>query len=78
MGKAPLFSERKRAALAWTEGSLELRILTCPARPTGGHEATSPKKELADLTLAIPALNGWNKLSIALCKVAGSYQPSVR
>ena len=31
------------------------------------------EKELADLTLAIVAINGWNRLSIAFRKVPGSY-----
>jgi alkylhydroperoxidase family enzyme len=34
------------------------------------------EKELADLTLAITAINGWNRLNIAARTVAGTYQPS--
>ena len=33
------------------------------------------QQELADLTLAIVAINGWNRLNIAFRTVAGAYQP---
>jgi alkylhydroperoxidase family enzyme len=34
------------------------------------------EKELADLTLAIVTINGWNRLAVAFRKVPGSYQPA--
>ena len=34
------------------------------------------EKELVDLTLAIVAINGWNRLAISFRTVPGSYQPS--
>jgi len=33
------------------------------------------EKELVNLTLAVVAINGWNRLSISLRAVAGTYQP---
>jgi alkylhydroperoxidase family enzyme len=33
------------------------------------------EKELVDLTLAIIAINGWNRLAISFRTEAGSYQP---
>jgi hypothetical protein len=33
------------------------------------------EKELVDLTLAIVAINGWNRLAISFRKVPGTYQP---
>jgi hypothetical protein len=35
------------------------------------------EKELVDLTLALVAINGWNRLSIAFRTVPGTYQPKV-
>lgn len=35
--------------------------------------ATSPSKELVDLTLAIIAINGWNRLALSFRTVPGSY-----
>jgi alkylhydroperoxidase family enzyme len=34
-------------------------------------------KELVDLTMAVIAINGWNRLAISFRAVAGSYQPAV-
>ena len=35
------------------------------------------EKELVDLTLAIVAINGWNRLAIAFRTVPGSYKPEL-
>jgi alkylhydroperoxidase family enzyme len=32
--------------------------------------------ELVDLTMAVIAINGWNRLAISFREVVGSYQPS--
>ncbi len=73
-----LYSERERAALAWTEA------VTLVA---DGHvaddvfaEARSQfsEQELANLTLAIVAINGANRLNIAFRTVPGHYQPARR
>ena len=34
------------------------------------------ERSLADLTLAIVAINGWNRLALAFAAVPGTYQPS--
>ena len=39
------------------------------------RETSSAKKELIDLTMAIIAINGWNRLAVSFRAVAGSYQP---
>lgn len=76
--ETPFFSERERAALAWTE--TVTRVADTHVPDTAYEQARShfTEKELVDLTLAIAAINGWNRLSIAFRKVAGSYQPPVR
>ncbi len=73
--ETPFFSDRERAALAWTEA------VTCVADghvPDDvyqfAHEHFS-ETELVDLTLAIVAINGWNRLAIAFRTVPGTYQP---
>ncbi|MGH2346551.1 MAG: carboxymuconolactone decarboxylase family protein, partial [Chloroflexota bacterium] len=35
-------------------------------------------KELVDLTMAIIAINGWNRLAISFRTVPGTYQPAAR
>ena len=36
------------------------------------------EKELVDLTLAIIAINGWNRLAISFRTVPGTYQPATQ
>lgn len=73
--ETPFFTERERAALAWTE------IITRIAEAHVSDEAYAAvrehfdEKELVDLTLAITTINAWNRLSIAFGSVPGSYQP---
>ena len=62
---APCYSERERAALAWTEA------LTRLSQGTREHERAYPaleahftEEEQALLTLAINVINGWNRLSV--------------
>ena len=43
------------------------------------HDAVRPhfgERELADLTLAVAAINAWNRLSIAARLTPGAYQPA--
>jgi alkylhydroperoxidase family enzyme len=38
-----------------------------------------PEKEMVDLTMAIVAINGWNRLAISFRSVPGTYQvPSAK
>jgi len=73
--ETPFFSERERAALEWTE---EVTLIT------GDHASDEvffrvrqhfSEEELVNLTLAIVAINGWNRLAISFRSVPGSYQP---
>jgi AhpD family alkylhydroperoxidase len=73
--ECPWYSDRERAALAWTEG---VTLITNGHVPDALYEEVKThftEKELADLTLAIAAINAWNRLSIAARTVPGSYHP---
>jgi AhpD family alkylhydroperoxidase len=59
------FSARERAALAWTEAVTTLKNREVPESVFAQARAEFSEKELADLTLAIIAINGANRLSIA-------------
>jgi AhpD family alkylhydroperoxidase len=64
-----LFSERERAALAWTE-SLTLIAANHVPDPTWEEaRAQFSDAELADLTLLVTAINGWNRFAIAFRKL---------
>ena len=75
--ETPLYTERERAALAWTEA------LT---RVTDGHvsdevysEASDrfTEQELVALTIAVVAINGWNRFNIAFRPEVGGYRPGM-
>ncbi|HEX4485862.1 MAG TPA: carboxymuconolactone decarboxylase family protein [Terriglobales bacterium] len=73
--ESPFYTDRERAALAWTEA---VTVITNGRVPDEVYEEVRPhfsEKELADLTLAIVAINGWNRLNISARTVPGDYQP---
>ena len=76
--ETPFFSDRERAALAWTEAITRVADTHVPDATYERARSQFTEKELADLTLVIATINGWNRLSIAFRKEAGSYQPSAR
>ena len=71
----PFYTGQERAALAWTDAVT--LISHGPVPDTIYEEARRhfSEKELVDLTLALVAINGWNRLSIAFRTVPGTYQP---
>jgi AhpD family alkylhydroperoxidase len=72
--ESPFYSDRERAALAWTEA---LTLITEGHVPDDVYEkahAQFSEEELANLTLAIIAINGANRLNIAFRTVPGSYR----
>ena len=72
--ETPFFSDRERAALAWAEAVTRIG--------QGVHETLDEQanqhfseKELADLTWAVVAINGWNRIAISFGLAPGSFQP---
>jgi AhpD family alkylhydroperoxidase len=59
------YTERERAALAWTEAVTRIADGHVPDDVYEVARQQFTDKELADLTLAVVAINGWNRLSIA-------------
>ena len=74
--ESPYYSDRERAALAWTEAVTNIREGHAPDEVYERVRKVFTEKELADLTFAIAAINGWNRLNIAARTVAGSYRPA--
>jgi AhpD family alkylhydroperoxidase len=74
--ETPFFSERERAALAWTEAVTRVSETHVSDETYETLRQHFTEKELVDLTLAIVAINGWNRLAISFRTVPGSYQPS--
>lgn len=76
--EAPIYSERERAALAWTEA---VTLVAETHVPDDVYELVCQhfnEAERANLTLAIVAINGANRLNVAFRTVAGNYKPAAR
>jgi AhpD family alkylhydroperoxidase len=74
--ESPYYTDRERAALAWTEA---VTLIAADRVPDEVYEAVHPhfgEKELSDLTLVVAAINAWNRLMIAGRVVPGGYQPA--
>jgi len=73
--ETPYYSARERAALEWTEA---LTLVTEGHVPDDVYERVRQEfseDELAHLSLAIVAINGWNRLNVAARTVPGGYVP---
>ncbi len=75
--ETPFFSERERAALAWTEALTLIADTHAPDDVYAQLRAQFDEKEIADLSLAIAAINSWNRLAISSRSEAGSYKPEL-
>ena len=74
--ESPYYNERERAALAWTEA---VTLVANGHVPDAVYEEVRPhfsERELSDLTLAVAAINAWNRLSISARLVPGGYRPA--
>lgn len=74
--ETPFYSEREQAALAWAEAVTLV---------TEGHVSDEiyelarkhfSEKELVDLTMAVVAINGWNRLNVAFRTIPRGNPPS--
>jgi AhpD family alkylhydroperoxidase len=71
--EAPFFTEKERAALAWTEAVTQIGGGVSDGLFEHTKEHFS-EKELVDLTWAVAAINAWNRVAISFRSVPGSYQ----
>ena len=62
--EAPLFSDRERAALAWTEYLTGLADRRADGDPYEMLDGEFSKEEQAQLTLVINVINAWNRLAV--------------
>src|SRR3954466_11969828 len=74
--ECPYYTDRERAALAWTEAVTLVADGHVPDDVYGQARSFFSEKELCDLTLAIATINVWNRLAIASRTPPGSYQPA--
>lgn len=63
------FTDRERAALAWTESLTNVAQSHVPDEDYDMLAAQFTAKEMADLTLAIVTINAWNRFAIGFRKM---------
>jgi AhpD family alkylhydroperoxidase len=73
--ESPFYTERERAALAWAEAVTLVTEGHVPDEVYEEARAQFGEDELANLTLAVVAINGWNRLNIAFRMEPGGYKP---
>jgi len=76
--ETPFFTPRERAALAWTEAVTLVHESHVPRALYDEVRTRFSEEELANLTMAIVAINGWNRLAVSFRTVPGSYTPQKR
>ena len=74
--EAPFYTDRERAALAWAEA-----VTACSEGvPDNVYEearAHFGERELVFVTLAVAAINSWNRLAVSFRAPAGTYRPDL-
>jgi AhpD family alkylhydroperoxidase len=73
--EAPFYSERERAALAWTEAVTLISESHASDEDYAAARAEFSEQEVVDLTMAIVAINGWNRIAISFRAQPGKYKP---
>ncbi|MGH8274792.1 MAG: carboxymuconolactone decarboxylase family protein [Gammaproteobacteria bacterium] len=73
--EAPFYTDRERAALDWTDAVTRVADGHVPDEVYEHVKQHFDEQELVNLTLAVVAINGWNRLSISSRTEAGTYQP---
>jgi AhpD family alkylhydroperoxidase len=74
--ECPYYTDRERAALAWTEA---VTLITQGHASDAVYEearAHLSEKDISDLTFAIVTINAWNRLAISNRTIPGDYQPA--
>jgi AhpD family alkylhydroperoxidase len=72
--EAPFYTEQERAALAWTETLTLIAERGVPDEAYQAARAHFSERELSELTLAVIAINGWNRIAISTRMEPGHYR----
>lgn len=76
--EAPFYTERERAALAWTEAVTLISESHASDEIYAAAREQFSEQELVNLTMAIISINGWNRLAISFRAVPGDYESQQR
>lgn len=75
--ETPFFDARERAALEWTEAVTLIADRHVPDEIYQRARDVFSEQELVNLTLAVIAINGWNRMAITFRSPVGTYQPEL-
>lgn len=73
--ETPFYSDRERAALAWTESLTLVSETHVPDEDFEEVKKHFSEAEIVALTMAVVSINGWNRIAISTRAVPGTYQP---
>ena len=76
--ETPFYTARERAALAWTEAITLIGSSNAPDETYEEAREEFTDEEIVNLTVAIIAINGWNRLAISFRAEVGTYPPKQR
>ena len=82
--ETPFYSDRERAAFAWTEAVTLLTEGHVPDEVYEQAQQQFSEQEIISLTMAIIAINGWNRINVSMRTLPGNYrsqrkpQPALR
>jgi AhpD family alkylhydroperoxidase len=71
--EAPVFTDRERAALDWTDHLTQIATRRAPADVYAALAAQFSKEEQVKLTMAIGVINTWNRIAIGFDMFDPSY-----
>ena len=73
--ETPLFTDRERAALEWTEAVTLVAETRVPDDVYQQVRQQFSEEELVELTFAVIVINSWNRLNVSFRPLVGDYQP---
>ncbi|WP_342315453.1 carboxymuconolactone decarboxylase family protein [Lysobacter sp. FW306-1B-D06B] len=68
--ESPFFTDKERAALAWTESLTRIADTHVPDADYEWVSSQFDERERVNLTVAINAINGWNRLAVGFRSVS--------
>ena len=74
--ETPFFTPRERAALAWTDSLTNISQTHAPDEVFVEVKEHFTDEEIVALTMAVVAINGWNRIAISMRTPVGSYVPA--
>jgi AhpD family alkylhydroperoxidase len=72
--EAPFYTERERAALAWTESVTRIADTHVPDEAYARVRQEFTEDEIVALTFALVTINAWNRLAVSFRVPVGNYE----